>query len=128
MQNIIVDATVELFETVSVPNKKLSLRELAEIIANNYEQVQSITHYSLLFCAMKKLELIDLSYDDLAAILKKFYSLKNIEIKTTGKSIAYYMPKINKNEVNIYKQFPKSNRVTTSKLIDSELDDLFAGL
>lgn len=119
---------VTLFGNVNVPNKKLSLRELAENMTSNYEVLQSITHYCIYFCALKKLELIDLSYADLSAILHKFYSLKNQQIKTTDKSIAYFMPKINKGEINIYEQFKKSSRIQVTKLIDSELDDLFAGL
>lgn len=119
---------VTLFENITIEIKKISLRELAVLLAENYEKIGSISHYCIFVCALRKLEMIDLTYDDLAAILKKFFSLKNIQIKTTGKSIAFYTSKINKNEIDIYKAWPKSNRVTTSKLIDSELDDIFAGL
>lgn len=120
--------TVTLFEKITIETKQLSLRELAVLLSENYDKIGSISHYCIFVCALRKLEMIDLTYDDLAAILKKFFSLKNIQIKTTGKSIAFYTSKINKGEIDIYKAWPKSSRVTTSKLIDSELDDIFAGL
>lgn len=119
---------VTLFENIEVEKRQLSLRELAVLLNENYEKIGSISHYCIFVCALRKLKMIDLSYDDLAAILKKLFSLKNIQIKTTGKSIAFYTSKINKGEIDIYKTWPKSSRVTKSKLIDSELDDIFAGL
>lgn len=119
---------VTLFGNIEVPNKALSLRELAQVLSDNYEKLMSISHYCIFVCALKKLNIIDLSYSDLCAILHKFFSLKNIEVKTTDKSIAFYTSKINKGEINIYENFKKSSRVTTSKLIDADLDDLFAGL
>lgn len=117
-----------LFNVVEVPEHELELRELAELMTKHYDQIQSVTNYCKLFCALRKLSLLNISYADMAAILHKFYSYKNIEIKTTDKSIAYFTSKINNGEIDIYKPFKNNSRVVKMRLIDSEIDELFSGL
>lgn len=111
----------------------LSNKDVAQFLMSHNEDIKSPGQAGRILVTLKYLGLTELDYNSMAAIVSKYWSLRDSssEVKTTGKSLASIMNGIKHNKIDISSSSNRggSSRSGNSRTIsDEDIDAMFAGL
>lgn len=126
-----IKGKVKLFGEIDIDSSKaLSNAEIAKFLMSNKDTFTSPGQTGRVLVALKYLDVIELDYKSMAAIVKKFWSIKDskVEVKTTGKSLASLMNGIRSGKVDLYNKTPRSHNVGSRTISDSDINSMFDGL
>lgn len=128
-----IKGKVKLFGEIDIDSSKaLSNVEVAKFLMNNKDTFTSPGQTGRVLVALKYLDVTELDYNSMAAIVKKFWSIKDskVEVKTTGKSLASLMNGIKHNKIDLYNKTSRSISVSKSgrTISDSDINAMFEGL
>lgn len=128
-----IKGKVKLFGEIDIDSSKtLSNAEVAKFLISNKSAFTSPGQTSRVLVALKYLDVTELDYNSMAAIVKKFWSIKDskVEVKTTGKSLASLMNGIKHNKIDLYNKTSRSVNSNRSgrTISDSDINAMFEGL
>ena len=128
-----IKGKVKLFGEIDIDSSKaLSNVEVAKFLMSNKDTFTSPGQTGRVLVALKYLDVTELDYNSMAAIVKKFWSIKDskVEVKTTGKSLASLMNGIKHSKIDLYNKTSRS--VSASRggrtISDSDINAMFEGL
>lgn len=128
-----INGKVKLFGEIDIDSSKaLSNVEVAKFLMSNKDTFTSPGQTGRVLVALKYLDVIELDYNSMAAIVKKFWSIKDskVDVKTTGKSLASLMNGIKHNKIDLYNKTSRSISVSRGgrTISDSDINAMFEGL
>lgn len=126
---------ISLFGEFNIDSSaKYSAKDIASFLINNKDLFISPGQTGRVLVAMKYLDMTDIDYNSIAAITKKFWSIKDskVEVKTTGKSLASLMNGIKNSSIKLYEKPPRSSGSVGGRsnrtISDEDIDNMFSGL
>lgn len=128
-----IKGKVKLFGEIDIDSSKvLSIPEVAKFLIDNKDMFTSPGQTGRVLVALKYLDVTELDYNSMAAIVKKFWSIKDskVEVKTTGKSLASLMNGIKHSKIDLYNKTSRSVSGSRSgrTISDSDINAMFEGL
>ncbi len=128
-----IKGKVKLFGEIDIDSSKvLSIPEVAKFLIDNKDMFTSPGQTGRVLVALKYLDVTELDYNSMAAIVKKFWSIKDskVEVKTTGKSLASLMNGIKHSKIDLYNKTSRSVGGSRSgrTISDSDINAMFEGL